>query len=203
MSKGSNSSTSGDPLGNPPSDEIFAEEVDSSPEIDESADGVFEQDAVVQLQSQVDDANSRLLRSQAELDNFRKRSRREMEDQRRYAQFPIVSDLLTVVDNLDRAVQATGQAETDNQQGLQEGVHLVTDQLKSILERHHCQMIEVREGDVFDPNCHEAVSQHPSEDHPAGSVLFVTQTGYQLHERIVRPAQVVVSTRADDSQDSS
>ena len=203
MSKGSNSSTSGDPLGNPPSDEIFAEEVDSSPEIDESADGVFEQDAVVQLQSQVDDANSRLLRSQAELDNFRKRSRREMEDQRRYAQFPIVSDLLTVVDNLDRAVQATGQAETDNQQGLQEGVHLVTDQLKSILERHHCQMIEVREGDVFDPNCHEAVSQQPSEDHPAGSVLFVTQTGYQLHERIVRPAQVVVSTRADDSQDSS
>lgn len=203
MSKGSNSSTSGDPLGNPPSDEIFAEEVDSSPEIDESADGVFEQDAVVQLQSQVDDANSRLLRSQAELDNFRKRSRREMEDQRRYAQFPIVSDLLTVVDNLERAVQATGQAETDNQQGLQEGVHLVTDQLKSILERHHCQMIEVREGDVFDPNCHEAVSQQPSEDHPAGSVLFVTQTGYQLHERIVRPAQVVVSTGADDSQDSS
>lgn len=203
MSKGSNSSTSGDPLGDPSSEEAFAEEMNSSPENDESTAGTFDQDAVAQLQNQVDDANSRLLRSQAELDNFRKRSRREMEDQRRYAQFPLVSDLLAVVDNLERAIQVTGQAETDNQQGLQEGVHLVTDQLKSILERHHCQMIEVHEGDVFDPNCHEAISQQPSKDHPAGSVLFVTQTGYQLHERIVRPAQVVVSTTVDDSQDSS
>ncbi len=203
MSKGSNSPTSGDPRGDPPSDELFVEGADSSPEIDESPDGTFDQDAVVQLQNQVDDANSRLVRSQAELDNFRKRSRREMEDQRRHAQFPIMSDLLAVVDNLERAIQATGQAETDNQQGLQEGVHLVTDQLKSILERHHCQMIEVGEGDVFDPNCHEAISQQPSEDHPTGSVLFVTQSGYRLHERIVRPAQVVVSTGSDDLQASS
>ena len=203
MSKGSNSPTSGDPRGDPPSDELYVEGADSSPEIDESPGGTFDQEAVVHLQNQVDDANSRLVRSQAELDNFRKRSRREMEDQRRYAQFPIVSDLLTVVDNLERAIQVTGQAEKDKQQGLQEGVHLVTDQLKSILERHHCQMIKVREGDVFDPNCHEAISQQPSKDHPAGSVLFVTQTGYQLHERIVRPAQVVVSTSVDDSQDSS
>jgi molecular chaperone GrpE len=153
---------------------LFVEGADSNPEVDESSDGTCDQDAVVQLQNQVDDANSRLLRSQAELDNFRKRSRREMEDQRRHAQFPIMSDLLAV-----------------------------TDQLKSILERHHCQMIEVGEGDVFDPNCHEAISQQPSADHPAGSVLFVTQNGYRLHERIVRPAQVVVSTESDDLQASS
>ena len=194
MSEGSINSPDGKPLDDASSESPFSKEFESSSSEDLRNQDELPQDPIVRLQSQLEEANNRLLRSQAELDNFRKRSRREMEDQRLYAQLPMASDLLAVVDNLERAIEATGQAEETSLQGLKEGVVLVMDQLKSILQRHHCQRIEVNLGDAFDPNCHEAISQQPSEDYPTGTVLHVTQSGYQLRDRIVRPVQVVVST---------
>ena len=143
------------------------------------------------LQAELHQANDRLLRTQAELDNYRKRTRREMADERRYAQMPIIRDLVKVVDNLHRAIHAAEQ--TDNLARLLEGVKLVLTQIASVLDQHHCQRMEV-EGTLFDPNLHEAISQQPSPDQPEGTVLHVTQVGYRLHDRVVRPAQVVVST---------
>ena len=158
-----------------------------------SADTV-EVDFVAQLQGDLDAANDRVLRVQAELDNYRKRVRREMDEERRYAQMPIIRDLLSVVDNLERALAATTQTENKNLESLLEGVELVTTQLKSVLDRHHCQLIVANEGSLFDPHCHEAISQQPSYDQAAGTVMHVAQRGYQLHDRVVRPVQVVVST---------
>ena len=153
-----------------------------------------------QWKAELEQCNDRLLRTQAELENYRKRVRREMDDERRYAMLPLLRDLLHVVDNLQRALQSA--EERDNAAGLLEGVELVSTQLASVLENHHCEQIEA-EGASFDPNFHEAISQQPSPDLPVGTVTHVAQTGYRLHERVVRPAQVIVSTRPDvDAEDA-
>ncbi len=145
---------------------------------------------VEELKAAVAEANDRVLRAQAELENFRKRVYRQMDDERKYASLPLLRDLLPVIDNLDRAIQAAEQNE--NSTSLLEGVTMVAQQFSAVLEQSHCKKIDA-EGATFDPHLHEALAQQPSEEHPAGSVLEVMQIGYQLHDRVVRPSQVFVS----------
>lgn len=160
-------------------------------------------DPMEEVQNQLNQSNDRLLRTQAELDNFRKRSRRELDEQLRYAPMPILRDLLPVVDNLQRAIQSTPTTEDETVKSLLQGINMVTTQLTSVLERHHCRSMEIEEGMEFDPNRHEAISQQPSEEHPPGTVLHVTQIGYELHDRVVRPTQVVVTRNAESSNTTS
>lgn len=143
------------------------------------------------LQSQLDEANDRVLRAQAELENFRKRARRDMDEQRHYANLPLVSDLIPAFDNLDRAVEAAEQNE--NATGLLEGVKMVAIQIQSILQQYNCRRVTVIGGE-FDPNVHEAIAQEPSKEIPAGNITREIRVGYQLHERVIRPSQVMVST---------
>jgi molecular chaperone GrpE len=158
----------------------------------DSADAAGERTAEVErLAAELAAANERVLRAQAELENFRKRARRELDDELRYANLPLVSDLLPVLDNIHRALAAAGQNETS--QGLVDGVKMVADQLQGVLARFHCRRIEADKAE-FDPHLHQAIGQQPSERVPAGHVLFVALEGYQLHDRVVRPAQVIVST---------
>lgn len=154
------------------------------------------------LKSKLDEANNLYLRSQAELENFRKRSRRELDDERRYAGLPLIRDLLSVLDNLQRAIEAAEKSEGSS--GLLEGVKMVADQLQSVLDQHHCKSIEAI-GAAFDPNLHEAIGQLPSDQHPANTVTQETRIGYQLHDRVIRPSQVFVSTGAaeNSSKDES
>jgi len=147
---------------------------------------------IEQLQGQLAEAEDRVLRAYAELDNYRKRANRLLQEETKYAPLPLVRDLLPAVDNLERAIQSAEQS--GGSAGLLEGVKMVAQQLRMVLERHHCRRIEAK-GSPFDPNLHEAVTQIPSQELPPGTVAEVLQTGYQLHERIVRPAQVMVSTR--------
>ena len=156
----------------------------------ETDEPVDPQTEVEKLQADLAAANDRALRAQAELDNFRKRSFRQMEEERKYASVLLLRDLLSVMDNLDRAIEAAEQNE--NSSSLLEGVKMVGQQLTGVLEQHHCRPISAK-GEIFDPHLHEAIAQHPSADHPAGSVIDVTQIGYQLHDRVVRPSQVLVS----------
>ncbi|MCA9147587.1 MAG: nucleotide exchange factor GrpE, partial [Planctomycetales bacterium] len=133
------------------------------------------------LQQQLDEANNRVLRAQAELENFRKRARRDLDEQRQYANLPLVSDLIPAFDNLDRAVEAAEKNE--NATGLLEGVKMVAVQIQSILEHYNCRRVAAA-GAEFDPNVHEAIAQEPSEDVPAGSVTREVRVGYQLHDRV-------------------
>lgn len=149
------------------------------------------------LRQELDAAKDRALRAQAELDNYRKRARREMEDERRYAQLPLLRDLLPVIDNIGRALQAAEKS--PDGAGLLDGVKLVAQQLEGVLARHHCTRIAALH-QPFDPHLHEAILQQPSGDYPSGTVLQVTQEGYQLHDRVVRPAQVIVSAAPDERQ---
>ena len=143
------------------------------------------------LQGQLQEANDRVLRSQAELENSRKRMRREMDEQRKFAVFPLLSDLLPVVDNLGRAVQSAN--ESPDAESLLAGVEMVATQLAAILEQHKCQKIAAA-GEPFDPNLHEAIGQQPSPECPEGHVAHVALEGYCLHDRVIRPSQVLVST---------
>jgi molecular chaperone GrpE len=142
------------------------------------------------LTAELEEAKNRVLRAQAEIENVRKRARREIEEERRYANLPLLHDLLGVLDNLERAVQHAEQSEQSA--GLLAGVKMVSDQLRMTLEKYHCRPIEA-EGTPFDPNQHEAIGKEPRDDHPPGTVTRVTQTGYRLHDRVVRPAQVMIS----------
>jgi molecular chaperone GrpE len=165
---------------------------------------------VADLEQQVREANDRALRSHAELENFRKRSQRELADERRYAIIPFARDLLAVIDNLERAIEAGTRDSGLGTKGgsseasppspeprapnpLLDGVKMVADQLENVLKAHQCVRIETV-GTPFDPNFHQALAQEPSNDHPAGTITRATQAGYKLHDRVIRPAQVFVST---------
>ena len=135
-------------------------------------------------------ANDRLLRLQAEMQNLRNRTAREIADERRYAALPVVRELLPVVDNIERAIEAAekaGEAET-----LLEGFRLVRQQLLTLLDHHHCERIEAL-GQPFDPHFHEALLTQPSDSAESGAVLEVVQRGYRVGDRVVRPAKVIVA----------
>ena len=155
--------------------------------VDESADDSTD---VSQLESELQQAQLQIARAQADLENYRKRVRRDMAEERKYADMALLRDLLPVLDNFDLALAAIGPNETTT--GLLEGVKMVQDQLMTVLQQHDCQRIDP-DGEAFDPNLHEAIAQQPDGDRPQGTVLHVAKPGYRLHERVIRPAQVVVS----------
>ena len=157
-----------------------------------------EQTELEQLKEQLAQADDRVLRTQAELENYRKRVRREIEEERRYANLPLLRDLLQVVDNVDRAIKAAES--TSAAADLLEGFKMVALQLGTVLEQYQCSRIEA-DGALFDPNLHEAISQQPSGEHPENTVLHVVQEGYRLHDRVVRSPQVIISAaQGEDSQ---
>jgi molecular chaperone GrpE len=144
-----------------------------------------------QLANDLAAANDRVLRLQAEMQNLRNRTSREIADERKYAAMPVLRDLLPVLDNIARAIEAAEKAgEAEN---LLAGFRLVKQQLETILSRHEAEPL-VPVGELFDPHFHEAILHQPSADVPANHVTMVTQTGYKLHDRVVRPAQVIVSS---------
>lgn len=136
-------------------------------------------------------ANDRILRLQAEVQNQISRGARQLQEERKYAALPLARDLLPVLDNVDRAIES---AEKEGQAGgLLEGIKLVRQQLVTTLTQHKCEPIEAA-GQPFNPDFHEAILQQPSDDAPAGSVVQDVQTGYKMHDRVVRASQVIVSS---------
>jgi molecular chaperone GrpE len=146
--------------------------------------------AVETLRGELEQTRDKLLRAQADFENYQKRVQRERVDERRYAFLPLLRDLLPVRDNLQRAIDAVEGS--DHQAGLLEGVRMVAQQLRTVFEQYGCREIAAQ-GAEFDPHLHDALTMQPS-DEPVGRVLSVFRAGYQLHDRVVRPAQVIVSS---------
>ena len=142
------------------------------------------------LSSQLQDAEERVLRAQAEIENVRKRGRREYEDLLRYGEMNLLRDILPVLDNIERAIEASES--TTDVETLREGFRMTASQIEKLLESHGCETIKT-ENEVFDPTVHEAISQQPGNGADPGTVIGVTSRGYVLHHRVVRPAQVVVA----------
>ncbi len=143
------------------------------------------------LEIELQQANDRALRAFAELDNYRKRVNREMDDVRKYAPIDLVRDMLGVWDNMGRALETVEK--NHNPEAFVEGVRMVYEQFVQILARHHCARIDAF-GLAFDPNVHESIAQMPSDEIPAGSVMYESQIGFKLYDRVVRPTQVVISS---------
>jgi molecular chaperone GrpE len=133
-------------------------------------------------------------RTRADFENYQKRMQRDLVQERRFAQTPLAADLLPALDNLERATVAAEQA---GEKGpLVQGVVMVQAQLLDILRRHGITRIEAQ-GLPFDPNLHQAVMQQPHKDHPPMTVVQVLEQGYMIHDRVLRPARVAVSTAAE------
>ncbi len=173
--------------------EVQSQEAKSKP----TSPGSAAEKKVADLEQQLREANERALRANAELENYRKRAQRELAEERRYAVVPLVRDLLAVVDNLERAIESAQQSPEAG--GLLDGVRMVATQLEGVLKQHHCVRIETV-GMPFDPNQHQAIAQEPSDEHPAGIITRAAQVGYKLYDRVIRPAQVFVSTGSPEGQ---
>ena len=142
------------------------------------------------LRAELAEANDRALRTQAELENFRKRSRREYEDAQRYREIDVLRDLLPVLDNVLRAIEAADK--TTDVESLRSGFRMTAQQIEKLLGSHGCQTIET-DGTAFDPTVHDAILQQDVPGVVAGTVVGTASRGYRLHDRVVRPAQVIVA----------
>jgi molecular chaperone GrpE len=131
-----------------------------------------------------------LQRTRAEFENYQKRSRRDLDEERRYAHLPLARELLPALDNLQRALGANEREQ--EQSPMVRGVALVETQLLDVLRRFGVTPVEAL-GRPFDPMLHEAVAQETRTDVAPGTVVRVLEPGYRLHERILRPARVVVA----------
>jgi molecular chaperone GrpE len=146
------------------------------------------------LEAENAELKDRALRVLAEMENLRKRTEREVQDSRAYAVTTFARDLLTVVDNLGRALGAVPPEETNPAlKSLAEGVELTGRELTAILSKHGVTRIEPKPGDRFDPNLHQAMFEVPDPSRPSGAVVEVMQPGFAISGRLLRPAMVGVS----------
>jgi molecular chaperone GrpE len=150
-------------------------------------------DPVAALQEELAATKDRWLRAVAELENLRKRSRRELQTTTNLARASLLRELLEVADNFGRALEsAPWNDQDDAKRGFAEGVRLTYVRFMEILRQNGLQRIEAR-GASFDPNLHEAISQIETDEVPSQHVVQVIQEGYLLNDMVVRPARVVVA----------
>ncbi|MDI9259341.1 nucleotide exchange factor GrpE [Alicyclobacillus sendaiensis] len=139
--------------------------------------------------AQIEELTQQLLRTRADFDNFRRRTRQEREELVQFATKKLLADLLPVLDNFDRAIQAL---EGVNEPQMKQGIEMVHRQLIQVMHQYGVtEMAAV--GAPFDPAQHEAVMQEQVEGQEPGRVIEVLQKGYLLHGRVLRPAMVKVS----------
>jgi molecular chaperone GrpE len=151
-------------------------------------------DELAALTAKAQENWDRMLRVTAEFENFRKRAAREKEEAVRYANQGLMERLLPALDSFDMALNAANSHDGDSSKALEDGIRLVSQQLKSILKETGLEEIEA-EGQPFDPNLHEAVSQIETEEVEEGHVAQQIRKGYRLRDRLVRPSSVIVAKK--------
>jgi molecular chaperone GrpE len=153
-------------------------------------------DSATVLAEEVTQLKDRLLRTLAEMENLRRRTEREVADARAYAVTQFARDIVTVADNMERALQALDQGIRDNAdagvKALLDGVDLTERELLKVLEKHGIQKIDPK-GQKFDPHRHQAMFEVPDPSVPTGTVVQVVAAGYTIGERVLRPAMVGVA----------
>ncbi len=149
-------------------------------------------DSDATLKEQLCEEKDRVLRLSAEFENYKKRKQRELDEFKKFANETVFKQLLTVIDNLERAISSAEEAKDDN--SLLEGVKLTHKEVLKVLEGFSVKPVEAL-NQPFDPNFHQAVTQVETDEHPENTVTSVLQKGYTMHERLIRPAMVVVSKK--------
>ncbi len=154
-----------------------------------AASAEFLQEQLEKLQDESKDNLDKVLRAQAEMENLRKRTSRDVENAHKYALEKFVSELLPVLDSLELGLSASENAE--NVDDLYKGMELTLEMFNRALEKFGVKTIDPK-GEKFNPELHEAVSMQEIEDSESGIIVTVIQKGYSLNERLIRPAMVVV-----------
>ncbi len=152
--------------------------------------------ALEAMTAERDQIKDQMLRIAADFDNFRKRTRRDLENASHKGKEEALLELLPVVDNLERAIQAAN--ETQDIKSLLEGIQMVLRLFDDSIRRLGIKRIATV-GQVFDPNIHEALQQQPTADHPPGTIVTEVQSGYTLGSRVLRAALVIVARPLDVS----
>jgi len=161
---------------------------------EQNEDGTGELDAAA-LSEALQQAKDQTLRTQAEMQNLRRRVDRDVENAHKFALEKFVGELLPVVDNLERALTAIA-GDDESLSAAREGIELTLKSFLGVLEGHKVKQVEPT-GERFNPDFHQAVSMVPNPDVAANTVMEVFQKGYTLNERLIRPAMVVVSKGAE------
>lgn len=150
--------------------------------------------AVEQVVAERDEYKDRFMRALADAENARKRADKDRREAQMYGGTRIARDMIPVYDNLNRALLAAKEAEGDASAALIEGVELTIKEMLSVFERHGVQRLSPEVGDRFDPQLHEAMFEAPLPGTKAGDIIQVSAEGFMLHERLLRAAQVGVSS---------
>jgi molecular chaperone GrpE len=162
--------------------------------IEEGLEDLAALDEVEALRAERDELRDRFMRALADAENARKRGERDRREAEQYGSTRLARDLLPVFDNLNRALNAATDEQKAAASALFEGVQLTLRELTNVMTRHGVKPITPKVGDMFDPQNHEAMFEAPVPGTKAGQIIQVMTEGFMLHDRLLRPAQVGVSS---------
>lgn len=174
-------------------DDLAAMEAEEFGE-DEPTEEEEEFDELEAVRAERDEFKDRFMRALADAENSRKRADRDRREAENYGGSKLSRDMLPVYDNLVRAVEAMGGDDEGASDALREGVELTLKELLNVFKKHGIEPILPEVGDKFDPQEHQAMFEAPVPGTKAGDVIQVSATGFMLHDRLLRPAQVGVSS---------
>lgn len=162
--------------------------------IEEGLEELAEQNALDALRAERDDMRDRFMRALADAENARKRGERDRREAEQYGGSKLARDLLPVYDNLNRALLAATDEQRAQAPAVFEGVELTLRELTNVMTKHGVKPISPSIGDAFDPQQHQAMFEAPVPGTKAGNIIQVMTEGFMLHDRLLRPAQVGVSS---------
>lgn len=151
-------------------------------------------DEIETLRVERDEMRDKFMRALADAENARKRSERDRKEAEQYGGSKLARDMLPVFDNLKRALDAATEEQREASKALFEGVELTLRELVNVFKKHGIEPISPKVGEKFDPQLHEAMFEAPVPDTVAGEIIEVMQDGFMLHDRLLRPAHVGVSS---------
>lgn len=169
-------------------------QVQDGPAEDPLADPAQDDAAMDALRAERDDMRDRFMRALADAENARKRGERDRREAEKYGGSKLARDMLPVYDNLARALDAADEEVRAGKKALIEGIELTMRELLNVFSKHGIDIIEPKVGDRFDPQHHQAMFEAPLSGTKAGDIIQVSQVGFMIHDRLLRPAQVGVSS---------
>jgi len=176
----------------------MAEEIETEldAELEEflTAEAEEETDELEKLRAERDEFKDRFIRAVADAENSRKRADRDRREAENYGGSKLARDMLPIFDNMKRAIDAIAEDQREAQAALIEGIELTMRELVSVFKKHGIVIIAPEVGDAFDPQEHEAMFEAPVPGTKAGDIIQVMNVGFMIHDRLLRPAQVGVSS---------
>lgn len=175
--------------------ELMTEQAGDEPmSLDDLANELPPSEEILALQAERDEYKDRFMRALADAENARKRSDRDRREAENYGGSKLARDMLPVFDNMKRAVEAASKVDNEASKPLIKGIELTMRSLLGIFEKHGIRLVSPEVGDKFDPEQHEAMFEAPVPGTKAGDVIQVMAEGFMIHDRLLRPAQVGVSS---------